>query len=205
MPRYGCLLEQLSGRMDLSVTLWRIYLLLCGSVCYYSGFRTCGLALSSTRTISPIWLGALQRLGGGGCRRRAKASGCQRPVQGVVEEKVQGCRGDKATHHSYALQQLPQLPPTSPPLCACPPQWPALPRPSSTFPHLPPTFHPMFRSPSVARLAEAVAHEVTRQINNRHSLNTAFLPADLVKLLQAYAELHPLQGEAGICKVHLAI
>ena len=63
----------------------------------------------------------------------------------------------------------------------------------------------MCRSPSVARLAEAVAHEVTRQINNRHSLNTAFLPADLVKLLQAFAELHPLQGEAGICKVHLAI
>ena len=134
----GCLLEQVSGRMDLSVTLWRICLLLCGSVCYYSGFRTCGLPLSSTRMTSPIWLGASQRPDGGGCRRRTKAGGYQRPAQGVVEEKVQGCRGDIATHNSYALKQLPQLPP---------PPHPCVHVPLSGPPcrgHCPPspTFHP---------------------------------------------------------------
>jgi hypothetical protein len=47
------------------------------------------------------------------------------------------------------------------------------------------------RSPSVGRLVEALAHEVYRQLSNRHSLNTAFLPTDIVKLLRAFVEMSP--------------
>ena len=49
-----------------------------------------------------------------------------------------------------------------------------------------------FRSSSVGRLVEALAHEVYRQLSNRHSLNTAFLPADIVKLLRAFVEISPM-------------
>jgi hypothetical protein len=46
----------------------------------------------------------------------------------------------------------------------------------------------------VGRLIEALAHEVYRQLSNRHSLNTAFLPVDLVKLLKAFADMEPSGG-----------
>ena len=50
------------------------------------------------------------------------------------------------------------------------------------------------RSSAVGRLVDALAHEAYRQLSNRHSLNAPFLPADLVKLLKAFAEIHPTQG-----------
>ena len=46
----------------------------------------------------------------------------------------------------------------------------------------------------MGRLVDALAHEAYRQLSNRHSLNAPFLPADLVKLLKAFAEIHPTQG-----------
>ncbi|KAG2499264.1 hypothetical protein HYH03_002842 [Edaphochlamys debaryana] len=45
------------------------------------------------------------------------------------------------------------------------------------------------RSPATAQLAEAVAHEVYRQVSNRYSLQAPFAPTDLVKLVRAYARL----------------
>ncbi len=46
----------------------------------------------------------------------------------------------------------------------------------------------------MAQLAEALAHEVYRHVSNRSSLQAAFAPADLVKVVQAYARMQIADG-----------
>lgn len=55
------------------------------------------------------------------------------------------------------------------------------------------------RSPAVDVAVESVAHEVYRQISNRHSLSQPFTTPDLIKLLQAYGELKTRSGESYGC------
>lgn len=57
----------------------------------------------------------------------------------------------------------------------------------SPYPLLPPGC--FARSAAVGQLVEAVAHEVYRQISNRYSLNAGFQPPELLRVLQAYAQL----------------
>ncbi|GLC53919.1 hypothetical protein PLESTB_000887000 [Pleodorina starrii] len=52
------------------------------------------------------------------------------------------------------------------------------------------------RSPAVAQLAEAVAHEVYRQLSNRSSLHAPFEAGELVKVVRAYADMR-LAGADG--------
>ena len=59
--------------------------------------------------------------------------------------------------------------------------------PPQPLPLLPPVC--IARSAAVGQLVEAVAHEVYRQISNRYSLNAGFQPPELLRVLQAYAQL----------------
>lgn len=49
----------------------------------------------------------------------------------------------------------------------------------------------------MAQLAEALAHEVYRHVSNRSSMQATFAPADLVKVVQAYARMQLADG--GCC------
>lgn len=53
------------------------------------------------------------------------------------------------------------------------------------------------KSPAMAQLLGALAHEAYRQVSNRHSLNSSFMPEDLVKLVTAYADLQFKEPPAG--------
>ncbi|KIZ00201.1 hypothetical protein MNEG_7760 [Monoraphidium neglectum] len=52
------------------------------------------------------------------------------------------------------------------------------------------------RSAASAKLLDAVAHEVYRQLSNRHSGSAGFRPSDLVKLVNAYARAGYGDGNA---------
>ncbi|GLI66650.1 hypothetical protein VaNZ11_010572 [Volvox africanus] len=66
------------------------------------------------------------------------------------------------------------------------------------------------RSSACAQLAEAVAHEVFRQLSNRSSINTPFEPSDLIKVVRAFADLGmdgfdgSVSGQARACEGSLA-
>lgn len=55
---------------------------------------------------------------------------------------------------------------------------------------------PGFKSQAAASLLDAVAHEVYRQLSNRHSTAGTFTAEGVVALLQAYCDLEYQDGEA---------
>ncbi|GFR51990.1 hypothetical protein Agub_g14522, partial [Astrephomene gubernaculifera] len=50
------------------------------------------------------------------------------------------------------------------------------------------------RSAATAQLAEAIAHEVYRQLSNRYSLQAPFTAGDIVKIVQSYAQMGLTDG-----------
>ncbi|GFR51982.1 hypothetical protein Agub_g14513, partial [Astrephomene gubernaculifera] len=49
-------------------------------------------------------------------------------------------------------------------------------------------------SAATAQLAEAIAHEVYRQLSNRYSLQAPFAAGDIVKIVQSYAQMGLTDG-----------